>query len=95
MRGIIVVIVLLVVVFFGVPLVAEGTTNSCQALEKHSVSNAASSIAGGTSGPIYNTVNSVGQAGATGQVASTMMSQDHPNSPTPVSCTYYYWKDLI
>ncbi len=96
MRGLLAVIVLIVLVFFGVPMVAEGTTNTCQALERHVVSTQAQNIAGGsTTSPTYNAVNSTGQAGATGQVASTMMQQNHPDAPTPLSCTYYFWKSLF
>jgi len=96
MRGLLAVIVIIILAFFIVPMAAEGTTNTCQALEKHVVTNQASNIAGGnTSSPVYNAVNSTGQAGATGQIASTMMQQSHPDAPTPVSCTYYYWKSLF
>jgi len=44
---------------------------------------------------IHNVINSVGQAGATGQLASTDASQAHPDSPTPVTCTYEYWQDIL
>jgi hypothetical protein len=50
---------------------------------------------GSTSGPVYNTVNGAGQSAATGQIASTMMQQSHPNTPTPVACTYFFWKSLF
>jgi hypothetical protein len=96
MKGLIALIVVLVLVFFLGPLAAEGTTNSCQALEKHVVSTQAQKIAGGsTDNATYGAVNGVGQAGATGQVASTMMQQNHPDAPTPVSCTYYFWKSIL
>lgn len=95
MRGILVVIILLIVIFFGVPMVSEGTTNTCQALEKATVSNTATNIAGSNTGVVHNVINSVGQAGATGQVASANASQEHPNSPTPITCTYEYWQKLL
>ena len=96
MRGFIVVVVLIIVVFFAAPMVAEGTDNSCQALERHVVKTQASAIAGGnTNSPVYNTVNNTAQAGANGQVASTMMAENHPQTPTPVSCTYFWWKSLF
>ncbi len=95
MRGILVVIVLLIVVFFAVPMVSEGTTNTCQALEKHDVSNTASNVSGSNTGIIHNVINAVGQAGASGATASATASTDHPDSPTPITCTYYYWKNLF
>jgi hypothetical protein len=95
MRGLIGVIVVIIVAFFAVPMVAQGTTNTCQALERHDVSNTATSIAGSNTGVVHNVINSVGQAAATGDVASTAEAQDHPNSPTTVSCTYSYWKSLF
>jgi hypothetical protein len=95
MRGLIGVIVVIIVAFFAVPMVAQGTTNTCQALERHDVSNTATSIAGSNTSVVHNVINSVGQAAATGDVASTAEAQDHPNSPTTVSCTYSYWKSLF
>jgi hypothetical protein len=79
MRGILAIIILIVIVFFAVPMVSEGTTNTCQALEKHNVSATATNIAGSNTGVVHNVINSVGQAGATGQVA----------------CTVNYWKDIL
>jgi hypothetical protein len=95
MRGAFVVIILLVVVFFATPMVTERTTNSCQALERYQVSNTATNIAGSNTGVVHDVINSVGQTGASGQVASTDASQEHPDAPTPVTCTYNYWKDLL
>ncbi len=96
MRGLIAVIVIVVLVFFGLPMVMEGTVNSCQALERHVVTTQAANIAGGnTNSPVYNTVNGAGQAQANGAIASTLMSQNHPQTPTPVACTWFFWKSLF
>jgi hypothetical protein len=88
------IVVLLIAVFFIVPMVAGGSTNVCQALEKHNVSNTASNIAGGTSGPVYGVINTIGQAGATGQTEAAKQSAQNPNTPTMVSCTAAYWGTL-
>jgi hypothetical protein len=95
MRPLIGAILVVIVLFFAVPMVLGGSVNTCQALEKHVVSTQASNIAGGNSGVVYNTVNNAGQSAATGQIASTMMAQNHPDAPTGVSCTYYFWKSLF
>jgi hypothetical protein len=96
MKGFIAVIVVIVLAFFAVPMVAQGTTNTCQALERHVVSTQAANIAGGnTSSTTYGAINGAGQAAANGQIASTLMQQNHPNTPTPVACTYFYWKSLF
>jgi predicted PurR-regulated permease PerM len=95
MKALIAVIVVVIVGFFAVPMVAQGTTNTCQALERHSVADTATNIAGSNAGVVHNVINSVGQAAATGDVASTAEAQDHPNSPTTVSCTYSYWKSIL
>jgi len=95
MKAIIGAIVLVVVVFFAVPMIAAGTTNTCQALEQHDVSNTATNVAGSNTGIIHNVINTVGQAGATGQTASTTESQAHPDTPTPVACTFDYWKSFF
>lgn len=95
MKALIGAIIAVVVVFFAVPMLAGGSMNACQALERHDVSNAASSIAGSNTGIIHNVINSVGQAGATGDTASAAESQAHPNVPSPVSCTFQYWKSFF
>ncbi len=94
MKTVIGAVIVLIAVFFIVPMAVGGSTNACQALEKHDVSNTASSIAGGTSGPVYGVINTVGQAGATGQAASTAEANSHPDTPTSVSCTVSFWKTL-
>ena len=88
-------IIILIAVFFLVPMVVGGSMNACQALEKHNVSNTASSIAGGSNGPIYGIINAIGQAGATGQAASMAEANAHPHTPTSVSCTFSFWKSLV
>jgi hypothetical protein len=95
MKGLIGAIILVVVVFFAVPMVASGTTNTCQALEQHDVSKTATNVAGSNTGIIHNVINTVGQAGATGDTASATESQEHPNTPTVVSCTASYWKSFF
>lgn len=88
------IIVLLVAIFFFVPMIAGGSANICQALEKHNVSHAASSVAGGTSGPVYGVINGVGQSMATGNAESAKQANDHPDTPTPISCAASYWQSL-
>ncbi len=94
MRFVIGAIIVVIVVFFAVPMIVGGSVNTCQALEKHVVTTQAANIAGGTSGPVYNTINNAGQSAASGQIASTMMAQNHPQTPTGISCTYYFWKSM-
>lgn len=88
------IVVIAVAVFFIVPMAAGGSANVCQALEKHDVSNTASNIAGGKSGPVYGVINSVGQSMATGNIAAHSEANAHPNTPTSVSCAASYWKSL-
>ena len=94
MKIIIGAIIILIALFFLVPMVVGGSTDACQALEKHNVSTTASSIAGGSSGPIYGVINTIGQAGATGQSTSMAEENAHPNTPTSVSCTISFWTSL-
>jgi hypothetical protein len=94
MRAVLMVAVALAVAFFAIPMVVGGSSNACQALEKYKVSKTASSIAGGNSGPVYGVMNSVGQMGATGQGAAEVEANNHPNTPTPISCTVEFWKSL-
>jgi len=95
MKAIIGAIIVVVVLFFAVPMIASGTTNTCQALESHSVSDTATSVAGSNTGIVHNVINTVGQAGATGQAASATESQAHPDTPTGISCTADYWKQML
>lgn len=87
-------IVILIAVFFIVPMAVGGSTNICQAVEKHNVSNTAANIAGGHSGPVYGVINTIGQAGASGQATATQQSMAHPNTPTPISCSVEFWQSL-
>jgi hypothetical protein len=88
------VIIALAALFFVVPMVVGGSANVCQALEQHNVSRTASSIAGGSSGPVYGVINTIGQAGATGQAETSMQAAAHPNAPTPISCAVSFWASL-
>lgn len=88
------IIILLIAVFFLVPMIAGGSANICQALEKHNVSSTASNIAGGKSGPVYGVINSVGQNFATGNTEASKQAHDHPDTPTPISCAAAYWQSL-
>jgi hypothetical protein len=94
MRTLVGAIVILIAIFFIVPMAVGGSTNACQALEKHNVSTTASGIAGGSSGPVYGVMNTIGQMGATGQSASTSEANAHPDTPTPISCTISFWKTI-
>ncbi len=87
-------IIVLVILFFAVPVIAGGNTNICQDVESHNVSKTASGIAGGSSGPVYGVINSVGQMGATGDVEKAKQDNDNPNTPSVVSCAGAWWQSL-
>jgi hypothetical protein len=87
-------IVVLVILFFAIPVMASGSTNICQDVESHNVSKTASNIAGGSSGTMYNVINSVGQVGATGNIEKAKQSSDNPNTPSVVSCAGAWWQSL-
>lgn len=81
-----------IALFFAVPLIAEGTGNECQALEKYNASNAARNVTGSTTGPIYGMINGLAQSVATGEATSAAEANAHPNVPVSVSCAYDFWK---
>lgn len=87
-------VVAAIIVFFAVPIIVTGNPNACQALEQRNVAKTASNIAGGSKGPIFGVINSIGQAAATGQVTSAAEANAHPNTPSDVSCTLSIWKTL-
>ncbi len=87
-------IIVLVVLFFAVPIIAGGNTNICQDVESHNVSKTASNIAGSNSGVVYNVINSVGQVGATGDAEKAKQANDNPNTPSVVSCAGAWWQSL-
>lgn len=95
MKGILAAIICAIAIFFAVPMIAEGTGNTCKALEKRTVSDTATNIAGSNTGVVHDVINAVGQAGATGKVASANASEEYPNTPTPIACTYEYWQQLL
>lgn len=94
MKTLIGAVIVLIAVFFLVPMVVGGSTNLCQAVEQHNVSKTASNIAGGSTGPVYGVINTIGQAGATGQATSMAEANAHPNTPTSISCAVSFWKTL-
>jgi hypothetical protein len=83
-----------IVAFFAVPLIAEGTGNECQALEKYNASNAARSVTGSATGPIFGMLNGLARSVATGEATSAAEANAHPNIPVSVSCAYDFWKAL-
>lgn len=88
------VIAALVILFFAVPMIAGGSTNICKDVAVHNVKSTAAGITGTTSGPVYNVINSVGQAGATGTGEAEQQSHEHPNTPTAISCASDFWSSL-
>ena len=88
------IIVAAVAVFFIVPMAAGGSTNVCQALERHDVSKAATDVAGTSKGPLHDLINSVGQSMATGDIATQTEAAAHPNRPASISCAASYWQSL-
>ncbi|MDE8350269.1 MAG: hypothetical protein POG74_12475 [Acidocella sp.] len=95
MKAVIAAGVAAILLFFGVPMMSGGTVNVCQAYAAHSVNQAASQIAGGNNGLIHDAISSLGKSTTSGDVATQMMAQQHPNVPAPVSCAYYYWKAVL
>ncbi len=81
-------------VFFAAPMVAGGSTNICKDVEAHNVQTAASAIAGNDSGTMYSVINSIGQAGATGDIERYEQRSAHPHIPLVVSCTVAFWRSL-
>jgi hypothetical protein len=94
MKAILGALVAIVILFFAVPMLAGGSTNVCKDVESHDVKTTASTITGTNSGPVYNVINSVGQAGATGEVEQTKQANLHPDVPTVVSCSADFWQSL-
>lgn len=80
--------------FFVVPLITQNTGNECQALEKYNASNAARSVTGSATGPIYGMLSGLARSVATGELASAAEANAHPNIPVSVSCAYDFWKAL-
>jgi len=87
-------IIVLIVLFFAVPIIAGGSTNICQDVEAHDVSKTASNVAGSSSGAVYNVINSVGQVGATGAIEKQKQANDNPNTPSVVGCATDWWRSL-
>jgi hypothetical protein len=85
---------LLAAAFFTVPMLEGGTSNICQATDKYRVSKTAASVAGGNSGPVFGTLNSIGQMVATGEISGDEAANRHPNLPAPVGCALVFWQNL-
>lgn len=92
--GAVSVLAILAAVFLTVPMFEGGTANVCQAVDKYRVAKAASSVAGGNSGPVFGTLNSIGQMVATGEISGDEAANRHPNLPAPVGCALVFWQSL-
>lgn len=88
------IIIILAAIFFFVPMIVGRSADLCQAAERHNVSNAAASVAGGKSGPVYGAINTVGQSMATGNAEAEKQSEQRPGTPTPISCATAFWTSL-
>lgn len=92
--GVLAALALLVAAFFIVPMLEGGTTNVCKAVDEYRVSKTAASVAGGNSGPVFGTLNSIGQMVATGEISGDEAANRHPNLPAPVGCALVFWQAL-
>ena len=92
MKGLILLIVVVAGVAFGYPLVGEGTTSSCDAVEKITVRVVAVHDKDQPSGLVLGTLL---QGLSRGQFAAVAAKERYPSLPPAVACTVLYWRAVL
>lgn len=85
--------VLLAAVFFAYPLVNEGTSSSCKALERRALTLV--SMEGGPEGLIIAALGRQLLRQGKGRIAAEFSRQRNPDVPVALSCTTNYWHSLM
>jgi hypothetical protein len=90
-------LILCSVIAYGYPLLSEGVTNGCSALEKKSIRVAAAQHGTGTAndpvGQILSTalMNTL-QSTSNGNLAASAIVQKYPSLPPQIGCTLAYYQ---
>ena len=93
MRKILILAVLLVAVAFAYPLVNEGDTSSCAALEKRALTLALRD--GGPENILVATIAQSFLKAGKGKIAREFSRQNNPDVPVFLSCTLNYWHSVF
>jgi hypothetical protein len=86
---VVIVIVLLVVAFFGLPLLAEGTGSPCDAVERKVLG---ATNEGGFGSMFLGVLQSSLSRGA---LVTAYVAAQYPNDPPALICTGLYWRALL
>lgn len=93
MRSLLLLIVIVAVAAFAYPLAGEGTTNSCDALEKVTVRVVSAHDKDNKSGSLLvgNLLNGLSH----GQFAAMAAKDHYPALPPALACTVLYWHAVV
>jgi hypothetical protein len=86
-------ITIIVAAFFAYPLMNEGTTSSCKALERRALTLMARD--GGPEGLIIAALGRQLLRAGKGKIAAEFSRQRNPDIPVAVGCTVNYWHSLL
>jgi hypothetical protein len=93
MKSLISLIVVIAAVFFGYPLVGEGTTSSCNALERVTVRVVSARDKDDHGGSLL--LGNLLQGLSQGQFAAVAAKDRYPALPPAVACTVLYWQAVV
>jgi hypothetical protein len=93
MRLVLWIVATVVVLFFVVPIVAEGSINICQDVALHNVRSAYPRMTENGSAPMYHIVNSA-ESGGAGSGASFSHVGMFAYTPIVLRCTFAFWSAL-
>lgn len=93
MRNLILLIVLVAGAFFGYPLVGEGTTSSCDALERVTVRIVSARDKDDRAGSLL--LGNLIQGISRGAFAAAAAKDRYPALPPAVACTVLYWQAVV
>lgn len=94
MRALAVLVVLVVIVFFGYPPFNEGASGPCDALERVAIRATLPSDARKPGSPDLM-LGQLLQGVSKGQFAAVAVRNQYPNLPVIPACTMLYWKALL
>lgn len=92
MKGFLLLIAVIAGVFFAYPLVGEGTSSSCDAVEKVTVRVVA---VHDKDHPGSLVLGSLLQGISRGQFAAVAAKDRYPSLPPAVACTVLYWRAVL
>jgi hypothetical protein len=94
MRALILLVIIVAAGFFGYPLLNEGSSGECDALERVALRVSVDKGADKAK-PQDQVLGQVAQQFSHGELARAIVKDQYPALPVPVACTMLYWRAVV